>query len=78
MTNLYMHLAKEVIETAKEIIMEEKIHITETEEVIEEEIPAPVKEVSLKTVANDGKDSPKVHLTSLLYSLSCYSEPKLS
>lgn len=52
--------------------MEEKIHITETEELIEEEIPAP-KEVALKTVEKDGKDSPKRFTT--LLSIVLLSEP---
>jgi hypothetical protein len=52
--------------------MEEKIHITETEELIEEEIPAP-KEVALKTVEKDGKVSPKRFTT--LLSIVLLSEP---
>jgi hypothetical protein len=43
--------------SAREIIVEEKIRITETEEIIEEEIPLPVQEMFLKTVVEaDGKE----------------------
>lgn len=50
----------------KEIVVEEKIHITETEELIEEEIPLPVRELSLTTkVETDGKN--------FINSLSCSS-----
>lgn len=52
--------------SAKEIVIEEKIHIIETEELTEEEIPLPVKELSLSTkVETDGKD--------FMNSLSCSS-----
>lgn len=62
-----MNLAKEMKEaaSAKEIIVEAKIHITETEETIEEEIPLPVKEMFLtKVVEVDGKDFMKFIFTS--------------
>lgn len=62
-----MNLAKEMKEaaSAREIIVEGKIHITETEEIIEEEIPLPVKEMFLtKVVDVDGKDFMKFILTS--------------
>jgi hypothetical protein len=52
-------------ESPKEIIMEEKIHITEIEELIEEEIPV-AKEAAIKTVEKDGKHFPKAHYTTLL------------
>ena len=51
-----MNLAKEVMATEKEIVVEEKIHITETEELIVEEIPETVKEMFVTKVENDGKD----------------------
>lgn len=53
-----MTLAKEMKEaaSAKEIVFEQKIHITETEEMIEEEIPLPVQEMFITKAENDGKD----------------------
>lgn len=53
-----MNLAKEMKEagSSKEIVVEEKIHITETEEIIEEEIPLPVMEMFITKTENDGKD----------------------
>lgn len=40
----------------KEIVIEEKIHITEVEERIEEEIPVPVQGKLVKKVESDGND----------------------
>lgn len=40
--------------SSNEIVVEEKIHITETEEIIEEEIPTP-QEMFVTKVENDGK-----------------------
>lgn len=60
MNKLYMNLAKEMREAAAkqlEIVVEEKIQITESEEVIVEEIPTPVQEFALSKAADDGKDS---------------------
>lgn len=53
---------KEAI-SAKEIIVEEKIHVTEIEEIIEEEIPIPVREMFVTKVEDNGK----IHLNSLHY-----------
>lgn len=52
-----MNLAKEMKEAAaaNEIIVEEKIHISEIEEIIEEEIPIPVQEMFVTKVETDGK-----------------------
>lgn len=63
-----MNLAKEMREAAteKEIIVEGKIHITETEEITEEEIPLPVKEILYTKVQEvDGKVFMKFIFTSL-------------
>jgi DNA mismatch repair ATPase MutL len=53
---IYKNLAKEIKEaaSANEIIIEEKIHITEIEEVIEEEIPT-VQKLSVAK-DNNGKN----------------------
>jgi hypothetical protein len=42
-------------EKAAEIVLEEKLHIIETEEIIEAEIPTPVQEI----IKVDGKFVPK-------------------
>lgn len=57
--------------SGKEIVLEEKIHITETEEIIEEEIPLPVKEMFITKTENDGKDFIKFINLSNLPCLSC-------
>lgn len=53
---------------AKEIIVEEKIHITEIEETIEEEIPLPVRDMFVTKGESDGKDF--MNLIKLSYQLS--------
>lgn len=62
--------------SAKEIVIEEKIHITETEELTEEEIPLSVKELSLSTkVETDGKHFIISLSFSPLFSLLTFSSP---
>lgn len=75
-----MNLAREMKEaaSAKEIVIEEKIHITETEEIVEE-IPVTVQEISkLSKVEKDGKDFIQFIDVQHLPSLSCETSFSLS
>lgn len=47
---------RDAASVVKEIVVEEKIQITETEETIEEEIPVPVQQLFKPKDENDGKD----------------------